>query len=78
MCQRELVWSPYETLLPLAWGQFGIAYVAEAAVLGAALLALALALRRDPTPRRAGLLFHYSLLYLALLFVAVGVDPLIG
>jgi heme O synthase-like polyprenyltransferase len=31
---------------------------------------LALALRRDPTPRHALLLFHYSLLYLAALFVA--------
>jgi protoheme IX farnesyltransferase len=66
------------SLLPLAWGQFGIAYAAVAVVLGAALLRLALALRRDPTRRRAGLLFHYSLLYLALLFVAVGLDPLIG
>jgi heme o synthase len=66
------------SLLPLAWGQFGIAYAAAAVVLGAAFLRLALALRRDPTRRRAGLLFHYSLLYLALLFVAVGLDPLIG
>jgi len=66
------------SLLPLAWGQFGIAYAAAAVVLGATLLLLALALRRDPTRRRAGLLFHYSLLYLALLFVAVGLDPLIG
>jgi protoheme IX farnesyltransferase len=66
------------SLLPLAWGQFGIAYAAAAVVLGAALLRLALALRRDPSRRRAGLLFHYSLLYLALLFVAVGLDPLIG
>jgi heme o synthase len=66
------------SLLPLAWGQFGIAYAAAAVVLGAALLRLALGLRREPTRRRAGLLFHYSLLYLALLFVAIGLDPLIG
>jgi len=66
------------SLLPLAWGQFGIAYAAAAVVLGAALLQLALALRRDPSRRRAGLLFHYSLLYLALLFVALALDPLIG
>ena len=32
--------------------------------------------RRNPTRRSAGLLFHYSLLYLALLFVAMAVDPL--
>jgi heme O synthase-like polyprenyltransferase len=31
-------------------------------------------LRRDITPRRAVLLFHYSLLYLALLFVAMALD----
>src|SRR5438309_2889390 len=66
------------SLLPLAWGQFGVAYAVVAAALGAWLLGLALALRRDPTRRRAGLLFHYSLLYLALLFVAVALDPLIG
>ena len=66
------------SLLPLAWGQFGIAYALAAAALGAFLLRLALALRRDPTRRRAGLLFHYSLLYLALLFVAVALDPLLG
>ena len=66
------------SLLPLAWGQFGIAYALAAAALGACLLWLVLALRRDPTRRRAGLLFHYSLLYLALLFVAVALDPLLG
>ena len=31
-------------------------------------------LRRETTPRRAALLFHYSLLYLALLFVAMVAD----
>jgi protoheme IX farnesyltransferase len=66
------------SVLPVAWGQFGIAYAVVAAALGAWLLRLALALRREPTRRRAGVLFHYSLLYLALLFVAVAVDPLIG
>jgi heme O synthase-like polyprenyltransferase len=34
-------------------------------------------LRIASTPRRAALLFHYSLAYLALLFVAMAVDPLI-
>jgi heme o synthase len=66
------------SVLPVAWGQFGIAYAVVAAGLGAWLLGLALALRRRPSRRRAGLLFHYSLLYLALLFAAVAVDPLIG
>ena len=39
----------------------------ETAVLAALLLL-------QPTDRRAGMLFHYSLLYLALLFVAMAVD----
>jgi heme O synthase-like polyprenyltransferase len=37
-----------------------------------------LRLRRNATSRSAALLFHYSLLYLALLFVAMAVDPLLG
>jgi hypothetical protein len=35
---------------------------------------LALRLARTPSRRGAALLFHYSLLYLALLFVAAAVD----
>ena len=38
---------------------------------------LAWRLRRDGTRRDAVLLFHYSLAYLALLFVAAAVDPVI-
>ena len=45
-----------------------------ALALGAVFLWLAERLRRDTTPRRAMLLFHYSLLYLALLFVAMALD----
>jgi protoheme IX farnesyltransferase len=55
----------------------GAVYSAAAALLGALFLALAWRLRRAPTRRNAGLLFHYSLLYLALLFVAAAVDPVI-
>jgi heme O synthase-like polyprenyltransferase len=46
-------------------------------VLGAVLLWLAWVVRREPTKRHAALLFHYSLLYLALLFVAAAVNPVI-
>jgi len=62
------------TLTPWAWGSAGLGYVAAALALGAAFVWLAERLRRDLTPRRAALLFHYSLLYLALLFVALAVD----
>jgi protoheme IX farnesyltransferase len=65
------------TLLPLTWSMFGLAYGVAAAVLGAAFLVLAWRLRRETTPGRAALLFHYSLAYLALLFVAMAVDPLL-
>ena len=51
-------------------------YSAAAAVLGAVFLWLAWQLRREPTPARAPrVLFHYSLAYLALLFVAMAADP---
>src|SRR5918992_238188 len=65
------------TLLPLAWSMFGVVYAVAAVALGAGFLWLAVALRRDTTPRRAALLFHYSLAYLALLFVAMAVDPVL-
>src|SRR6476619_7474821 len=58
------------TLLPFAWGSAGLLYLASALALGAVFLWLAERLRRDLVPRRAAILFHYSLLYLALLFVA--------
>ena len=39
--------------------------------------AFALALQRQTTPARARRLFSYSLAYLALLFVAMAVDPVV-
>jgi protoheme IX farnesyltransferase len=66
------------TLLPWGWGGAGPLYVVCALALGAVFLWLAEALRRDTTPRRAMLLFHYSLLYLALLFAALAVDAVIA
>jgi protoheme IX farnesyltransferase len=56
----------------------GPVYTVAAIALGLVFLALAWQLRRDGSRRRAGLLFHYSLLYLALLFAAAAIDPLIG
>ena len=62
------------TLAPALWGQFGLIYLAAAGALGAGFLWLAWQLRRERTPARASLLFHYSLAYLALIFVAMAVD----
>jgi protoheme IX farnesyltransferase len=66
------------TALPFVLGTVGAAYLVAAAVLGSAFLWLAWRLRQRTTAPRAGLLFHYSLAYLALLFVAMAVDPFIG
>jgi protoheme IX farnesyltransferase len=63
------------TLAVAPW--LGVVYGAAAALLGGAFLWLAWELRRDPSRRRAGVLFHYSLAYLALLFVAAALDPVI-
>jgi heme o synthase len=65
------------TALPVLWSGAGPVYLGCALALDAALVALALALRRRVTPARAGRLFHFSLLYLALLFVALAIDPII-
>ena len=62
------------TLVPVAFGIFGLAYGVAAAALGALLLWWSVELWRDTTRPRAVRLFHYSLLYLALLFVAMALD----
>jgi heme o synthase len=64
------------TTLPLAGGLFGTVYLGGAAVLNSAFLWLCFRLYRRADRRSALLLFHYSLLYLALLFVVMAVDKL--
>ncbi len=66
------------TLVPWFYGSAGLLYLASALALGAVFLWLAERLRRDLAPRRAAILFHYSLLYLALLFVALAVDTVVA
>ena len=63
------------TLAVTPW--LGPLYGVTAAALGGAFLWLAWRLRRDLSRRRAALLFHYSLLYLALLFAAAAIDPVV-
>jgi heme O synthase-like polyprenyltransferase len=46
-------------------------------VLGLGFIALAVRLQREHSPARARRLFSYSLAYLALLFVAMAIDPLL-
>jgi heme o synthase len=65
------------TVVPFLWGTLGLVYLVAALVLGGGFISLAVGLARRTTPRRAALLFHSSLLYLALLFVAAAVDPIL-
>jgi heme o synthase len=65
------------TLVPVLTRTFGPLYLAAAVLLGAQFLRLAWLLRRELTPQRASVLFHYSLAYLALLFVAMAVEPVV-
>jgi len=62
------------TILPVASGAAGLTYLVSAVLLGAVFLYLAWRLYRDPAIGWAKATFHYSLLYLALVFVALAVD----
>jgi len=65
------------TLAPVAFGVFGVLYGLSALLLGALFTWYALELRRSLERRAAVRLFHYSLLYLALLFVAMALDSIV-
>jgi heme o synthase len=62
------------TLLPVLFGFFGALYAAAAVGLGGAFLVLSLRLQRRADRRAALRTYLFSLLYLALLFVAMVVD----
>lgn len=65
------------TVVPFFYGAMGMLYLVAAVALGAWFIWMALALARHISPRRASVLFHFSLLYLALLFVAAAADSVI-
>ena len=63
------------TVLPVAYGAFGVIYLVSALALGGALLWGVMRMRRSkPWTGAAWWVYKYSLLYLALLFVAMVVD----
>jgi protoheme IX farnesyltransferase len=66
------------TVVPFVAGSFGLVYLVSALVLGGIFLGGAATLFRAATRRNAALLFHYSLLYLALLFLAMALDAVVG
>ena len=75
---RQIVWYSVAlvagTLVPVAFGVFGLVYGVAALALGGLLLWWSVALLRDTSRPKAVRVFHYSMLYLALLFVAMAVD----
>ncbi|MDQ4030539.1 MAG: heme o synthase, partial [Actinomycetota bacterium] len=76
--RQILLYTLVLVALTLAAGWWlGPVYVGAAAVLGAGFLWLAWRLRLDPSRRRAVVTFHYSLAYLALLFAAAALDPVV-
>ena len=62
------------SLVFAATSAVGLVYLGSAAVLGAVFVALAWNLKSDITTKRARTLYLFSLLYLALLFVAIIAD----
>jgi protoheme IX farnesyltransferase len=78
---RQILWYAAVlvgvTVVPVVWGPLGLPYLVAALALGGGFFWLAVRLRRATTPQHASTLFHYSLLYLALLFAAMAVDPLL-
>jgi heme o synthase len=66
------------TLLPVLGRTLGPVYLVSATLLGLVFVGLALDLQRRTTPVRARRLFSYSLAYLALLFVAMAIDPVVA
>jgi protoheme IX farnesyltransferase len=66
------------TLALALTGDVGRLYAISAFVLGAAFVAQALVLQRDPSPTRAIKFFAFSNVYLMLVFVAVAVDALVS
>lgn len=69
------LWVASLILVPVA--HLNLGYGAVALVAGGAFFASAVALMRDPSPRRAMRLFGFSITYLTVLFVAMGVDAVI-
>jgi heme o synthase len=65
------------TVVPVAFGVFGIFYGVCALLLGASFAWMTFSLWRRTTKPQAAKVFHYSMLYLALLFVAMALDSIV-
>lgn len=70
-----VLWVLSVALDPIA--HLGVGYLVVAMVLGAGFFGYAWILRREPTRQRAMRLFGYSITYLTLLFVSMGIDAIV-
>jgi protoheme IX farnesyltransferase len=64
-------------MLPVFTGALGFVYLAGALALDGIFVLYALRTYRDSSAGSAGRLFHYSLLYLALLFAVAALDSVV-
>ena len=76
---RQMLWYALIliaiTILPVTFGAFGLIYLVSALILGALMIVgIIRMMRAEDWTARAWWLYKYSLLYLALLFVAMAAD----
>ena len=69
------VWALSIAFTPIA--SMGWIYTTAAVISGAVFTLYAVRLLRDPTPKRAMKVFTFSITYLSVLFIAMGVDSLV-
>jgi len=72
-----VVLAPF-AVLPAVIGMASVVYGVAAAMLGFGFVAYALRLKRQPSDANAMALFKYSILYLFLIFLALGLDAVLG
>ena len=73
----SIVLAPF-AVLPAVMGMTSIVYGVVASMLGLGFLGYALRLKREPSDANAMALFKYSILYLFLIFLALGLDTILG
>lgn len=69
-----IILLPIVTLYYMVTSKLGIVYLVSASILGVIFLALALKLYITKSRRDTSILYRYSLLYMALIFIAIMVD----
>jgi len=73
----SIILAPF-AVLPAVMGMTSIIYGVVASMLGLGFLGYALRLKREPSDANAMALFKYSIVYLFLIFLALGLDAILG